>query len=67
MWSSTKIYLYRDFATGVYLSEAQKPIHPPPLHTVYVYTVYLFKQGRGGRGRVEPERRLERQKFTKPG
>jgi hypothetical protein len=25
-----KIDLYRDFAEGVYLSEAQKPIHPPP-------------------------------------
>jgi hypothetical protein len=50
-----------DFAVGVYLSEAQSPIHspPPPLHTVYVYTVYLFTQGRGGGGRVEPDRRLE--------
>ncbi len=32
----------------------------PPLHTVYVYTVYLVTQRRGG-GRVEPERRLEGQ------
>ncbi len=32
---------------GFYLSEAQNPIPPPPLHTVYVYTVYLIKQGRG--------------------
>ncbi len=23
---------------------------PPPLHTVYVYSVNLFTQGRGGRG-----------------
>ncbi len=37
---------------------------PPPLHTVYVYTVYLFT--RGG-GRVEPERRLEGQQVTKLG
>jgi hypothetical protein len=32
--------------TGDYLSEAQNT--PPPLHTVNVYTVYLFKQGKGG-------------------
>ncbi len=29
---------------GVYLSEAPSP----PLHTVYVCTVYLFTQERGG-------------------
>ncbi len=33
-------------AAGVYLSEAQNPMSP--LHTVYLYTVYLFTQGRGG-------------------
>ncbi len=59
-----KIDLYRDFAAGVYPSEAQNPI-PPPLHTVYVYTVYLFTQGRGDRGRVEPERGLEGQQCKK--
>jgi hypothetical protein len=43
----------------------QNPIHRP-YHTVYVYqcTVFLFTQGRG---RVEPERRLEGQQFTKLG
>ncbi len=47
MSSSKKIYM--DFAAGIYLSEAQNPI-PPPLHTVYVYTVYsiLIHTGKGG-------------------
>jgi hypothetical protein len=55
-----------DFAAGVYLSVAQNPY--PPLNTVYVYTVYLFPQGRGkGGGRVEPERRGEGQQLTKLG
>jgi hypothetical protein len=52
MSSSKKIDLQRDFAAGVYLSEAPSPTmipYPPsPLHIVYVYTVYLFTQGRGG-------------------
>ncbi len=39
--------------------------HPPSLHTVDVYTVFLFTQGRGRR--VEPERREEGQQFTKHG
>ncbi len=41
MSSSEKIDLY---AAGVYLSEAQNSIPPPPLHTVYVHTVYFFTQ-----------------------
>jgi hypothetical protein len=32
---------------NVYLSEAQNPI-PPPLHTVYVYTVYTYSHREGG-------------------
>jgi hypothetical protein len=58
-----KINLKRDCAAGVYMSESQNPIPHP--HTVYLYTVYLFTQGRGGG--VEPERRLEWQQFTKLG
>jgi hypothetical protein len=61
MSSSENFFLLTYFAAGVYLSEAQNPvILPPPLHTVYVYTVYLFTQvrgGEGGGGKVEPERR----------
>ncbi len=91
----------RDFAAGVYLSEA--PSHPyrflfgwcssfvgsesvkllqnmvynrtpypsPLTHSLYTYinyAVYFFTQGRGeGGGRVEPERKLEGQQFTKLG
>ncbi len=41
-----KIYLYRDFTAGVYLSEAQNPITPPPpLHTVYIFAL---EGGEGG-------------------
>jgi hypothetical protein len=46
----------------IYLKPRTPYPPPPPLHTVYVYTVHLFTQGRGGR--VEPERRLEGQQFT---
>jgi hypothetical protein len=56
-----KINLGRDFAAGVYLSEAQNPILllPPPLYTtVIVHT---------GKGVIEPERKLEWQQFTKLG
>ncbi len=49
MSSSKKIDLARDLAAGVYLSEAQNPIHPTHC-SVYVYKVYLFTQGRGKGG-----------------
>ncbi len=44
-------HLQRDFAAGIYLSEAFSPPlteYHPPFHTVYVCTVYLFTQGGGG-------------------
>jgi hypothetical protein len=47
-----------------------EPYPPPPPHThcIRVYCIfYLFTQGSGGRGRVEPERRLDGQQFTKLG
>ncbi len=59
MSSSKKFDLQRDFAAGVYLSEAHNPLTPPPpphrLHTLYVYTVQLFTL-RGLGGRIEPEK-----------
>ncbi len=60
-----------DFAAGVYLSEAPSPPRTPYLPLIYcmrvLYTVYLFTLGRGEGGRVEPERMLEGQHFTKLG
>jgi hypothetical protein len=46
-----------NFAAGSYLSEAQNPLPPS-----FMYTVY-FTQGKGER--VEPERRLDEQQFAK--
>jgi hypothetical protein len=45
MSSSKKIDLTKDFAAGVFLSEAQNPISP----YVYVYT-YTYSQREGGWG-----------------
>ncbi len=41
MSSSKKIDLHMDFAAGVYLSEAQNPIPPPPT----LYTVHKALKG----------------------
>jgi hypothetical protein len=41
------------------------PYPPPPLYTVYVY-YHTMKEGWGG-GRVEAEKRLEGQQFSKLG
>jgi hypothetical protein len=61
--SSSKNGPVNGLCAGVYLYEAQNLIPRPPLHTVYVYTVYFFTKGGGG---VEPERkRLEGQHVTK--
>ena len=67
MSSSKKIDVLRDFAAGVYLSEAQNPI-PSPLDTLYTCTIQSTNSHReGGGGRVEPERRIEGQHLTKLG
>jgi hypothetical protein len=64
MLSSKKITC-KGTLRNVFICLRPRTPYPPALHTVYVYTVYLFTQGRGGR--VEPERRLEGQQFTKLG
>ncbi len=57
MSSSKKIDLKRDFAAGVYLSEAQ---NPPPPYTLYTWIQYTYSHREGGGG-VEPMRRGEGQ------
>jgi hypothetical protein len=52
MMSSKKIHLYRDFAAGVYLSEAKNPTPPYTLYTCILYT--YSHRGGGGGGRVWP-------------
>jgi hypothetical protein len=39
-----------DFAAGVYLSEAQNPIPPPPSYTLYLCIQYTFSHREGGSG-----------------
>ncbi len=49
MSSSKKIDLKRDFAAGVYLSEAQDPVRPPHTQCIRVYSI-LIQQGKGEGG-----------------
>ncbi len=51
----------------VFICLRPRTSYPTTLQTVYVYTEYLFTQGRwrGGGRVVEPERRWEEQNFTK--
>jgi hypothetical protein len=59
MSSSKEIDLLRDFAAGVYLSEARNPILPLT-HCLRVYnTEYCTYSHREERERVEPERSRE--------
>jgi hypothetical protein len=39
-----------DFAAGVYLSEAHKPIPPPPPYTLYTFVQYTYLHREGGSG-----------------
>ncbi len=41
--------------------------NPQPLPATHCLYLLCFEAGKGGRGRVEPERRLEGQQFTKLG
>jgi hypothetical protein len=61
MSPSKKIYLLRDFAEGVCLSEAQNPIPPLPytLHTCIQYSI-LIHTGKGEGGGGLNQREVER-------
>jgi hypothetical protein len=64
MSSSKKI----NFAAGVFLSDAQKPIPSPPPYTLHTCTLYTYsRENWVGGGESEPERRLEEQQFTRLG
>jgi hypothetical protein len=54
MSSSKKIYLQREFAAGVYLSEAQNPIPAPHTHCIRVYSIQggRLNQGEGKTGNI---------------
>jgi hypothetical protein len=69
MSSSKQIDLLRDFSAGFYLSKGPEPHIPRPPYTLYSIRVYsvLIHTGEEGGGRVEPERKLEGQQFTKLG
>jgi hypothetical protein len=58
MSSSKRIDLQGNLAADVYLSEAQNPIPLP--YTLYTCILYAYshREGGGGGGRVEPDRRL---------
>jgi hypothetical protein len=45
MSSSKKIDLWKDFAAGVYLSEAQNPLSLP--HILYTVNIKLIHTGKG--------------------
>ncbi len=62
MLSSETIDMYRDFAAGVFLSEAQNPIPPPPplIHCIRLYSIqytYSHREGWGGGGGGEMNQR----------
>jgi hypothetical protein len=46
MFSSKQVHLQRDFAAGVYLSEAQNPL-PPITHYIRVYRIITHTGGGG--------------------
>ncbi len=66
MSSSNKNFLQRDFAAGVYLSEAllqnmvsNRTQHPHPFPATHCPCILYFDTGKGVGGKVEPERRFE--------
>ncbi len=63
MWSSKKNV--KETLRKVFICLCAEP-HIPPLHCTYTVRLYnLITLGKGEGGRVEPERRLKGQQFTK--
>jgi hypothetical protein len=54
MSSSKKTDLYRDFAAGVYLSEARNTVPPQPC-TLYTFIQYTNSHRRGGESLTKRE------------
>jgi hypothetical protein len=50
MSSFKKNDLKRDFAVGVYLSEAENPIPPPLTHCIIVYSIHTYSHREGVEG-----------------
>jgi hypothetical protein len=48
--SPSKKLTCKDFAAGVYLSEAQNPIPPPLTHCIHVCSILIHTRKGGGEG-----------------
>ncbi len=66
-WRHLKKLTSKGTLRQVFTCLRSRTLHTPHLHIIYMYSVYLFSQGRGEGGRVKPEKRLEGQHSTQLG